>query len=263
MCSGKQSICDINESFCLHFAEGERKVTLFIDKSKKNSRAHAAAMRDMGMLAYGCSIREAFSEIGAKYRAIVLTSPLAISDPCDYADRLRALSGIPVFAMYSDKDNVPLSGETEYIYKKAFDKVLNYSSPDANFVYEMALYCKSIGKQIPGDYRLAGICAVADMPSVRYFNDEVRLSKTEKLVLRYFIRTYPTISSSIDVSKYVFDFKDDGFSSRVRTHISSINRRVKSACGRKCIENVRGRGYAIITPILKEYLEQTKDRSGK
>lgn len=240
-------------------------MTLFIDKSKKNAKRHAAIMRSMGMLAYGCTLGEAFSEVGAKYRAIVITSPGALLDPCDYVGRLRAFAAIPVFAMCSNEAEAPLERDSSYIYQKAFDKILNYATPNAHLVYEMALYCKSKGFHIPGDYRLAGINAVADMPYIRYFSDEVKLSKTELLVLRYFIRVYPVVSTSVDVCKYVFDFKDDGFSSRVRTHISSINRKIKAACGRAGIENLRGRGYAILTPVFKEYLkeEKTKDRSKK
>ena len=99
-----------------------------------------------------------------------------------------------------------------------------------------------------GDYRLAGLDASIDFPFPIYFSSKVRLTKTETMILRFLIRSYPLSMKSSDILKYAFRPTRAPESASVRTHISFINKKFEEQAKRRMITLVPHNGYLILTP---------------
>ena len=89
---------------------------LVIDKSYKNAANVADMFFFMGVLSKAVTIGETFSEISARYRAVIMISPESFPDPEDFIKRLRKYnSAVPIFAM----------GEPDNSYSHLFAQVFS------------------------------------------------------------------------------------------------------------------------------------------
>lgn len=215
-------------------------MVLIINRNKRDAVIFSETFHFMGILSYSATPTEALSEISLLYRAAIIMEPDTLPDPRDFVARLRSYAAIPIFAI-SDG-----TIENAGIY----DEVYNYRGYSSHFISRIAKKTKSMGLPYIGDYRLAGIDANCDRVGVCYFDKPIGLTKTESMILRFLIRSYPEPMDAAKILKYAFKSARRPEASGVRTHISMINRKFKAITDRNLITLVPGRGYAVLTPEM-------------
>lgn len=222
---------------------------LIINSSKKLARSVSDTFYFMGILSYGATPGEALSEISTLYRAVLIISPEELPDAMDYVTRLKAYnSDIPIFAVCAQ--NFPLS------YHDIFDRVFTkavYTPALSQKIVEYANQNQYLGI---GDYRLAGINASWDYLGVSCFGQKLKLTKTEAMILRFLIRSYPLPVNAQSILKYAFRPGRAPEAASIRTHISAMNKKHQAIFDRKLITLMPHEGYVVYTPelIAKEKL---------
>ena len=196
---------------------------LIINKSKKEARGLSDMFYYMGILAYGVTPAEALSEISPIYRAIILMSPDNLPDKEDYVARLRSYAQIPIFAMTASHDNHDVILFDEVIKKGTYASYIYKSICDYSYKY---------GTKLPGSYQLSGINASCDNIAPLYFFKALPFTKTETMILRTLIRTYPQPTSAKEILKYAFRPSKIPDISNIRTHISIMNKKFRDVTGR-------------------------------
>ena len=221
---------------------------LIINPSKRITRSISETFYFMGILSYGATPQEGLSEISELYRAVLIVYPEEFPDITDYIQRLkRYKSNIPIFAICTE--------ETSLLYSDIFDGVFprNIFSPAlAKNIIEFAnekKYAKI------GDYRLAGINASIDLPTINYFYRTVKLTKTETMILRFLMRSYPLPMKSKTILKYAFRPSRAPDSSVIKTYVSIMNKKFEKDLDKRMITLVPKEGYLILTA---EYLYKGK-----
>ena len=213
---------------------------LIINKSRKEAESLAGTFRYMGIVAHSETPEHANAEVSTLYRVILIADPEKLPDECEYITRLRSYIGdIPIIAL---TDN-PESLKTQY---DAFAERVITASKLYKIIYRI---CNQIGKDLPGEYLLAGIDASADRGVVTYFSEPIPLTKTESLILRFLIRTYPSPIAPKMILKYVFSQTKTPEVSSIKTHICAINGKFRGRIGRNLIVSSDG-GYIVMTPML-------------
>lgn len=216
---------------------------LIINPSKKITRSVSETFYYMGILSYGATPTEGLSEISALYRAVLIISPEDFPDVSDYVKRLKAYKAdIPIFAVCGK--------ENSYIFADIFDEVFAKPTFSASLAERIISHANKRKFARIGDYRLAGLDASADFPVPLYFDSKVRLTKTETMILRYLIRSYPLPVNSTNILKYAFRPSRAPESASVRTHISIINKKFEDQAQRRMITLIPHEGYMILTPEL-------------
>ena len=214
---------------------------LIIHPSLKNAKQAADIFYYMGIPAVARRPKEALSEISLCYRAVLICHPAALPSPEDYMTRLRSLGGgIPIFSLSEDAFDVSLSS----LFEASFDSD-SYSS---QIFMRIRAYQAEHLLPLLGSYSLAGLCLDCDAKYPTYCDKRIDFTKTEAMILRYLIRTYP---ESIDVHHILrYAMREGNLSepSSIRTHIWSINRKFLAATGRRLISSLPGEGYRIVTP---------------
>lgn len=214
---------------------------LIISSSKKRARAVSDTFYYMGMISYAVTPTEALSEISDLYRAILLLDPEDIPDVEDYTDRLRAYNKhVPIFGISASEVKRDIS--------KCFDSVFTYSACSGEILDDVVRYQTQRCLPVSAHYRLAGIDASCYSNAVSVFNDRLDLTKTETMILRYLISTYPMPKSACDIIKYAFKPTRRPEVTSIRTHVSVINRKYRDLRGKNLFVNVPQQGYAICTP---------------
>ena len=156
---------------------------LIIDKSRKDGNAAVEIFRYMGVLARAETPDVALSEISMMYRAVLIMNPQKLPDEKDYIKALRSYAGkTPVFAM----------SERQILDDSLYDMTFQEDITSARLLVAMAEYCENKGYLPLGEYMLSGINASIYLGGVTYYNDVIHFTKTETLILRLLIRTYPT-----------------------------------------------------------------------
>ena len=214
---------------------------LIINPSKKLARSISDTFYHMGILSYGTTPTEALSEISALYRAVLIISPEDFPDARDFVQRIkRYKSDIPLFALCA-KDH-PVS------YFEYFDCIFTNSIFTPALSQKMVEYAKENGHSEIGDYRLSGINASWDHLGVSCFARQIKLTKTETMILRYLIKSYPLPVNAESILKYAFRPSRAPETASIRTHISGMNKKFEEIFGRKMITLVPHEGYLILTP---------------
>ena len=217
---------------------------LVIDNKKQNASTFSEIFHFMGILSRAVTPSSALSEICPAYRALVICRPEAISDVRDFVKRLRSYSvTVPIFAL-TDSDKFPA---------EIFDGVYPMGINSSTLVRKIIDFCNDSSLPVVGSYRLAGIEASVDMTTVLYKNEEIPLTRTEKMILRYLIRSYPCQSSTLMILKHAFRESRSPLPSSIRTHVHQINKKLSVLLGAPKIEATDG-GYVISTPALAELL---------
>lgn len=225
-------------------------MVLIVNRSKRLAASISEIFHYMGILSRTATPSEALSELSCLYRAVLVIEPSTLPDPEDYVNRLRAYSSsTPIFSVSNNgaKDS----------YATLFDASFKLAISSAILASKMADYSKAHGLSYIGDYRLAGINACCDRPFVDYFGRDIGLTKTEAMIVRYFIRSYPNFQSAEDVLKYAFKPSRHPEVSSIKTHISLINKKFRALEGRNLIFMSAGEGYQILTP---EYIEIQREQ---
>lgn len=218
---------------------------LIINKSKKEARGLSDMFYYMGVLAYGATPSEALSEISPIYRTIIVMNPDNLPDKEDYVTRLRSYLNIPIFAITSGQDNNDVI---------LFDGVIKKGTYAA-YIYKSILdFSYKYGTKQPGNYQLSGINASSDIKTPLYFFKALPFTKTETMILRTLIRTYPQPTPAKQILKYAFRPSKVPDVSNIRTHISVMNKKFRDVTGRNIITFEIGEGYRVLTPEIIDSL---------
>lgn len=218
---------------------------LIINKSKKDARGLSDMFYYMGILAFGATPTEALSEISTIYRAVIIMNPDSLPDKEDYINRLRSYADIPVFAITDTRDNHD---------SILFDGIMKKGMYSAKIHKYISEYVTQHGAKLPGNYQLAGINASCDLSVPIYFFKALPFTKTETMILRTLIRTYPQPTSAKEILKYAFRSSKTPDISNIRTHISVMNKKFREATGKNIITFEFGAGYRVLTPEIIDSL---------
>ena len=216
---------------------------LLIDNNKGRRDTLSEIFHYMGILSFGTDSDGAFSHFNTDYRAILISEPTELTDAEDYIHRLMAHAGrAPIFTI--SKEVLPR--HIRSLVAIAFDDDISSS----DMISEMIEYNEKLGLPSPGKYLLAGLDAGCDLNEVRYMSEHMDFTKTETMILRYLILTYPRRIRAEELLHHSFKPGRLPEPSCIRTHISSINKKFSLARGRTLITSEGGDGYAILTPEL-------------
>ena len=220
-------------------------MVLIINRSKKEAESLATAFRYMGVVARGEVPERASAEISTLFRAILIISPEKLPDEREYVTMLRGyLNDIPFFAISDNQDEL----------KGGYEAIVHRGATASQIYQTICTTCEKIGKVSPGEYMLTGIHASVEQGPVTYFSEPIPLTKTESLLLRFLIRTYPMPVTPKVILKYIFSQAKSPEVSSIKTHVCAINGKFKSRLGRSLIVSTDG-GYVIMTPMLAKKKE--------
>lgn len=214
---------------------------LIICQQKKTARSISETFYYMSMLSYAATPAEALSEVCDDYRAALILNPERFPDISDYVRRLMSYkSNLPIFALTSqDPSSLP---------KNLFDHIFTVSQFTPAIAKKMVSYCNKHFYAKIGDYYLAGFNASSNIVGAEYFDTPIKLTRTETMILRYLMRTYPIPRDASSILKYAFRHSKSPEPSSIRTHISIMNKKFMEQYGRKMIAHEGNDGYRIITP---------------
>ena len=222
---------------------------LVISKERKNAQSAVNILYNLGVVSYAETPTAALGEIGIEYRGIIIIRPETIPDLKGYMRKLRAYSGeAPVFA---------ISDSTEEL-TELFDGVYKIGVHCARLVSEMSALAAARGAAVVGVYSAWAIDASADLENVLVFGNPIELTKTEKMILRYLIRSYPTPKKPSKIIKYSFRHGRAPLETSIRTHISKMNRKFRELTGKNLITAYGTQGYVILTPSLAKNIDGLK-----
>ncbi len=224
--------------------KGSFIMLLIVSRKKSHAQTIANMIRFTGIVCFPATPVEALSEIGTMYRAVVVLEPDTLPDARDFVKRIHSYhSTVPVFALYEGKkfESLPY-----------FNGSYSAATYSATFASKLSAYAVSNGLPSIGDYKLAGINATPGLHDILFFNKPVKLSRTEAMILRFLIRSYPIPQKSKSIIKYIYKPSDAPEESSMRTHICSINKKFYVYTGFPLIRSVTGKGYIICTPDARE-----------
>jgi DNA-binding response OmpR family regulator len=205
----------------------------------------------MGVLSIATTPNEALDEVSDIYRGILIMDPCSIPDIDDLVDKLRRYSkNVPIFALRHSRSDVC------YI---ACDKTIIYDVCTAGIIEEIVYYQKERGLPITSQYQLSGINASSNLDGVSFFDTPIPLTKTETMILRYLIASYPSPRDTQDILRYAFKPLRKPEPNGIRTHISVINKKFSDKINKTIIQSFAGRGYLIRTPELLESLNNGEE----
>ena len=216
---------------------------LIIGQDKRVAKDISEIFYYMSVLSHGTDPKKGLSEISTLYRGIIILEPLNFPDISDYVRRIRSYnSSVPIYALSSAEYNIE-DTLFDYIYSgQSFSTLL------ANDIIDR--FNKENNAKI-GTYKLAGFNSSYNSIGVEFFNDSIKFTKTEAMILRYLIRSYPLPQCAKNILKYSFKPSRAPEEYSIKTHISMMNKRFMNLTGRKMIELVPQKGYRIITPEPK------------
>lgn len=220
---------------------------LIIDENRKRRETIAETFYYMGILSYGVCKDGALSELSRAYKAILISEPQELADCISFLRGLReAARDIPLFAISEYGLDVTLKPLFDLEFKSGI-----YSSLLAREIID---YSRREGLVPIGSYMLAGLDVSCDRSYAKYFSREVKLTKTEAMILRYLIASYPAPVSAQDVLTHAYKQTKAPEDAAVRTQISLINRKFDKVKSERLITRT-DTGYLIATP---EFLEKQK-----
>ena len=214
---------------------------LIINRTKRDAVSLAEMFYLMGVLARGATPSDALSEISLQYKVALIRSPEVLPDKADFAARLRSYANIPLIAI-TDTPDIKDS--------HIFDLIIKRSTYSSKMLEHIRRFCEKLRIQPPGSYSLEGIKAYAASNVPTFLHSELPLTKTETMVLRTLIKTYPRRVAAAEILKYAFRQSRTPDISNVRTHISIINKKFRELRGENLIAFEEGRGYVILTPSV-------------
>ena len=218
-------------------------MVLIISKDSKSRETIAEMFHYMGVVSECVSTADALKRACPMHHGVLLVGRNILPDPVDYVSRLRSYVGkAPIFAIREDIVDADYS---------IFDAVYANSVYSSTVVTDMQKLAKERSVKAPGDYRLAGLDACIDIKDVLFLGKNLGLTRTECMIMRYLILSYPKGAGPKDILEHAFRSRRLPDVSCVRTHISSINKKFNELRGHYIICSEKD-GYKIMTPELAE-----------
>ncbi len=217
-------------------------MVLIVNRSRKYANTITEIFHYMGILSHTATPSEALCEISTLYRAVLVVDPEALPSPEDFVKKLRSYASVPIFCISNYGDKNP--------HAALFDGCFKHAISSAILASKMAAISKKMGKPAIGDYRLSGINATCDLDSVMYLYTPIKFTKTERMILRYLIRSYPLPQKPQSIIKHAFKPSRHPAPESVKTHVSFINKKFELIEGRKLITAYKNDGYIIYTPEI-------------
>ncbi len=227
----------------IYIGKEQDAMILIIDRKRKR----ADTIRDMfyyvGVLSYAVTPREALSEISLSYRAVIISEPDMIPDVTDFIKKIKAYnSSVPIFSL---SENERTSAVDE-----GFDESFCGNIYSSTLLSKIRYYASERNLRVPGSYALMGIDVGCDKSIPMFFDDKIPFTKTEVMILRALISSYPRPMSAKEILKYAFRSNKKPEPSGVRTHISVMNKKFQESFSRPLIFASEGKGYLIKAPEL-------------
>lgn len=219
-------------------------MVLIVNERRRDANAVSEMFYYMGILSLAVTPHEALCKLNGYYRAVVIMEPARLPDPVDFVRRLRTYARVPIFGISDDIAN--------FKYNNIFEGTFKFSILSSTLAGGIINYCQRNNLPVIGDYRVAGLNASSDLKNVRYFSDEIKYTKTETMVLRYLIVTYPCPINAKSIIKNAFKVTKQPESACIRTQICVINRKFRDLTGRYLITHIPRQGYVLLTPQTKE-----------
>ena len=221
---------------------------LVVNRSKKLSKSICEIFHYMGILSYPATPKEATSEISSLYRAVLVLDPAALPDPAEFVRDLRSYAKhVPIFSMST------LGPKDEFAH--LFDMSFKTAISSSIFATRVSEYCVNRGLPYLGEYLLAGFNATPGRPVIKYFDEDFVLTKTETMIFRYLMRSYPIPQSPKSIIKYAFPPSRHPEESCIKTHVAVINKKFMQLKGRKLLIMIPSRGYVVNTPEVATKLK--------
>lgn len=95
------------------------------------------------------------------------------------------------------------------------------------------------------EINISGLCFDTIKREASFNGEIISLTIKETGILEYLFLNSERFISAEELIEHVWDSNADGFSNTVRVHMSSLRKKLRSACGKNLIENVIGKGYRI------------------
>ncbi len=222
-------------------------MVLIIDKAESKAATFSDMFRYMGILAFATTPEHAAIEISNRHKAIIFLRPELMFDAEDIVNIARTYSlDSDVFAISS------VAARDRKLYS-LFDAVFEPETPPARLISEILGFVAEKRDYAVGTYRVLGIDASITQPKPTYFDTPIALTKTETLILRFLISSYPVPRKADDIIKYVFRQGRRPEASSIRTHISTLNRKFRDTVNKKAVSFINGKGYIVeITEPISE-----------
>ena len=214
---------------------------LVIGKSRSDANAVSDIFNYMGIVSHGTTPDLASYEFSNRHRAVIFIHPEEIGSIDELIRSARAYSLNSLIFAIRPSGEVSSISERE-IYSR-FDEVFSDEDISSDMLCRIINAQGERGKPTLGSYRLAGLDASVNLDAVSYFDTRVTLTKTETMILRFLIASYPVKRSSRDVLKYAFRSGKISEPAGIRAHICSINAKLLSAVGKHTVVSDRGLGY--------------------
>lgn len=187
---------------------------LVIDHYPQNGQAMCDMLRYMGYIAVHKTPYEALAEANPRYRAAIVLNPGLIPAPEDYIKRLRVYLNVsPIFAIKDENMTDP----------DVYDDVYDARLSAARIIHRIDKYCMRNRKRRPGLYGVEGLDISAWRVTAKYYDDEIKFTRTEKVLIRYLSVAYPNPVDTDNLTHHSFNPKKIPSDSNIRTHVSNIN----------------------------------------
>ena len=222
---------------------------LIINTLKRKAQAISDIFHYMGVLSYPSTPREALTEIEGAYRAALIIEPEQLADAEAFVTKLRSYnSKTPIFAVTS----APMSSALSDVFDGKFAGDV-YSS---RLLEEIIRYQNDRGLPTTAQYTMRGIDASCGIESVQVFDKPIDFTKTETMILRYLIATYPIPQDAKSILRYAFKPLRKPEEASIRTHVSVMNKKFREVRGSNLFSAIPNKGYVVLTPetIAKEQL---------
>lgn len=212
-----------------------------------NTTAYANTISDifnfMGILSYGTTPEYAVQHLSNRHRAIIFVHPEQMLSIKELVSITRGFSlDTSIFAI-SENESYDFNDAPE-IYS-LFDMVFPDGSLSSSLVYGIIDYQINMKREAIGAYRLMGIDASISNALPTYFDRPINLTKTEAMILRFLVASYPIKKSAKEIMKYAFRIGKTPEPSSLRSHVSHINAKFNDAFGSNVISCEQGVGYCL------------------
>ncbi len=210
---------------------------LIINESKRDALLLSETFYYMGVLSRGVTPSEVFSEKMELYKVILIINSEAMENKKDFISEIRNFSSCPIYSIsntftQSDRYIFDASLKNEFHSSRIYDFILD------NFKKKRALP--------PGIYKLGEIDASANLSVPLYQKDALAFTKSEAMILRILIKSYPKPINAGEILKYAFRESRLPDISNIRTHISIMNKKFQNISEKKLIDFLYNEGYKII-----------------
>ncbi len=220
---------------------------LIVDTSRKNAESISDIFYYLGFITKAVTPAEVFKELSYCYKSLIICHPENIPDLREFVNNITSqFKSIPMFSISDDPD--------EYI-KYPFIKNYNRQDQPMLIIDDMLKELSQNGCKSIGYYRISGIEVNNKLKITTFFGDLLPLTKTETMILRYLIVTYPIPQSAKNILNYSFKPTRQPEITSIRTHLSSMNKKFRQFIDRNLIISIPEKGYVICTPEILESLK--------